>query len=175
MNIHTGTRTIYRFCHPTLVTCMYLAQCFTSIAIIVADNGVRWTQLTMHCVRHCLSISNVTSLLSPAISLDGFLPQSIVTDNMYRYINLYAINLQRLSMDSLHSLLWQAMAIDRHIAQSIVAGNGHRWTRLTINFLRQCQSIDSITHLLSPTISIDGYLSQPIVADNIYLWIPFTT
>ena len=114
----------------------------------------------MHCIRSCLSISIITSLLSPAISIATNLPQSIVT-GQYVSIDLpISDKPERLSMDSLHSPLWRAMVIDRNIAWSIVAGNWYRWMLLTIYFLRQCLTIDTITHLLPPTISIDGYLSQ---------------
>ena len=83
MDVDTATLTVYRVIFPTMATRNWFSTC-TSQAIIVADNGHRWTRLTMHFVQKFLSISMITSLLSPTIAIDRYLPQSIVTDNMYR-------------------------------------------------------------------------------------------
>ena len=104
MDVDTATLTVYRVIFPTMATRNWFSTC-TSQAIIVADNSHRWTRLTMHFVQKFLSISMITSLLSPTIAIDRYLPQSIVTDNMYRCIYPQSINPQWLSMDSLHSLL----------------------------------------------------------------------
>ena len=70
MDIDTGTWTVYRVCNPTMTTRKWLAQ-------------------YMHVPSYCcswqrLSISMITSILSPAICIGRCLPQSIVTDNIYR-------------------------------------------------------------------------------------------
>ena len=158
MGVDTVTLTVYRFISPKMATRNWFSTC-TSQAIVVADNGHRWTRLTMHSVQQCLSISVITSLLSPILAIDRYLPQSIVTDNMYRYIYSQSINPQWLSMD---------------LPQSIVAGSSHRSISRTIQCGWQWPSVDAVDDLCSSTMCIGRKYQPSIVANNICRWIPST-
>ena len=64
---------------------------------IMAGNGHRWTRLTIYFLRQRLSIDSITHLLSPTVSIDGYLSQSIVADNIDGYLtqSIVADNIYR--------------------------------------------------------------------------------
>ena len=50
---------------------------------IVACNGHRWTRFTTHCVRQCLSIDNITSLLTPTIYISIYTFHNLLSQTRY--------------------------------------------------------------------------------------------
>ena len=92
-----------------------------------------------------LSISIVTSLLSPVISID-------------RYSQI------QLSLTTF---------VDR-FTHTRLTYNGYRWIGCSVYCGRQWPSMDAVNDLFSSTMSIDRQHHPSIVANEIYRWILFT-
>ena len=98
---------------------------------IVADNCHRCTRLTIYFVRQCLSIDSIAHLLSPTISIDGYLSQ------IYCYR-------QHRSMDTFHNQLSPTIYIDRLPPSSIVQAIDHCWV--------YCSGCEEHTHNTFPDV-----------------------